>query len=238
MDVAITQQHDVLLGAKLAVQQGVVVEHPRLHARVVVGFAKTSRVGELKTDHEVLVVPHGFAMRLHQGLSQPGNVSLGAGVHHQLSRVGTAVMAHSHGLAAPDHLRARQTEMPPTAACVVAGAAISVTIPALHGVHGKAVADGERADLQGLSHDRFGTRLKRFIAGHVQAQTGQVVFESCRAGQGFDFDKVTELHGCTPRCARIITSWLLIAKVLPADGPCQGDDRRRHGQDADPGHHW
>ena len=193
-DLAVAHDHDVLLGAELAVQQRVVVEHTGLHPRIVIGLAETARMGELQTDHEILVVSHGLAVRLHQRFAQAGDVGLVAGVHDQLARIGTAVMAHRHGLATPDHFGPGQTEMSPATAGVVAGAAVGCAIPTLHRVNGIAVANGEGAHLQRLGHDGFGAGLQLVIAGHVQTQAGQVFLEAGGAGQGFDFDKVAKFH--------------------------------------------
>ena len=53
-----------------AIEQWVLVQHPRFHAGFEVGFAKTSRVGQLQANDQVFVAAHAVAVRLNQAFAQ------------------------------------------------------------------------------------------------------------------------------------------------------------------------
>jgi hypothetical protein len=118
-NVAVAEHLDVFRWTKSAVEQGVAVQNPWLHARIVIGFAKTARVGQLQAHDQACIAAHGFAMRTQQGLTQVGNVWGGVGVDHQLPGVGAPVMAHGHRFATPNEFGPGSAKAVPAPAGVV-----------------------------------------------------------------------------------------------------------------------
>ena len=128
----------------------------RLGPFVQVGFRKAARVGQLQPDIEISVRAgaESIAMRRDQLLAQPRDRRQRARRQQQLMRIGAAVMADRHGLAAPDQLRAALAEILPAAGRQVARFAVGRAVPAFHRQHAEAIADADIAQLKGLAPRR------------------------------------------------------------------------------------
>ena len=144
-DVAIAHQRIVGRETELAIEDRMPIEDHRLHPRLVVGLAEASRVRELQSDHEIVVVAHRLAVPRHERLAHRRDLGLGGFGHQQLVGIGAAVVAHRDRFAAPDHLGAGEAEVAPAADGVLGRSSILEAVPSFHRLDRETIADGELA---------------------------------------------------------------------------------------------
>ena len=121
---------------------------------------ESARVRQLQADEEVVGAAVAALMFLDQRFAQGGEIGERFLGQEQLVRLGPAVGAHGHGLAAPDQLGPARAEAPPAPQRPLAGPAVGFGVPALHRQDAEAVADGASAD-----DERLGQRAVRLQVG-------------------------------------------------------------------------
>src|SRR4029077_16032973 len=123
-----------------------VIRDPRLEFFVIVRLAEPAGVRELQADHEAVERAERLAMGVlafAEQRGQPGAVRRGG---ERLIRIRPAVRSDGGRFAAPDQLRAAESEVAPPPPRVLARRAIGIRVPTFHRMNAPAIADGESAD--------------------------------------------------------------------------------------------
>jgi hypothetical protein len=106
----------------------------RLGPVVHVGAAEAPGVSELHADEQPVVRTCGTHVLLDENAAQAGQASTRVLGGDNLIGIGPAVVAHRHGLAAPDQFCATAAKALPSPDREFAGTAVRRTIPAFHGL--------------------------------------------------------------------------------------------------------
>lgn len=154
--------------------------HTRLQALLVVRLAKPSRVGELKTDDQIVGSSVTFPVRLNQNLPNPGQILFVPTGDDELVRIGAAIRAHGHRLTAKNEFRAALPEALPAAADFVGDAASGRAVPAFHRLNRPAIANALAVDEdagQRLRQRRFRPADDGILTRQVKAERRDVLAE-------------------------------------------------------------
>jgi hypothetical protein len=117
-------------------------------------------------------------MRLQQRLSQFCQSRVRVRSNHQLIRICPAFVRDRDSLASPDQAGAALPESLPAPHGVFTGVAIGKAVPTFHGLHGDAVARFVSAAIERLLQRRVCPGDQLGIAGKMQANRMQMIFES------------------------------------------------------------
>ena len=115
---------------------------------------ESSGVRELEAEHEIVDRAESFPVRSEHRLAerfQPGDR---IARHVELVRIGTAVRPDGDGLAAPEELRAAQSEVAPPPNRELGGSSVVRSVPTFHRMDRPAVADRLSASLHGIRERR------------------------------------------------------------------------------------
>ncbi len=135
----------------------------RFKLMVISGFAKSSGMGKLQADAEIVRVP-AFSMCTDQGPAQISQRRHGILCDHELIGICTPLRQHGSRFTTPDQLGTAVSEPLPPPCRQFCWATVRGTVPPFHRLNAQAVADGKTAlQCTGLCQRCIRTRLTDII---------------------------------------------------------------------------
>src|SRR6185369_10547852 len=177
-DLSIGEQRVVMRQTLAPVEDGVMVQNTRLVSLVLVGTAEASGVRQLQADQQVAIGPCGALMLFDQSFAQSRQPVVSVGRCHKLIRISASFMGDCDGFSSPDQFRAASPKTLPSTQSARGWITVSCSIPALHRLHGNPVSYFDCTPDQRLQQRRFWSANQLAIAGNVQTQLPQVLFEA------------------------------------------------------------